>query len=443
MRKIAISIALSTLLLAPSFSSALTTAELKANIEALLVQITATKAALTAGAASALPDDYGTGEGVSYYCPSLRTTFQRGATDARTGGQVTELQRFLADRYDLDEDVAVSGFFGKTTQRYVVQFQSENGLPALGIVGSLTRVAITRACGAFFEPTTHTAPVSISCGNGNDYYDGGDGTDTLSYTGKRSDFVATRNVNGSLTLRDTVACRADTDTIVSVELFQFSDGLYTLQELISGVTKTPTYVAPQQTPVISFSTSPMDIHAGQGVTLSWNAVYANRCVLKFGTTEIGGMPAQGTQVVHPTETTSYILWCVNEPGNGKDGPAASKTLYVNVRPAIPQDVSFAPNSHTTFTLVEGQTATDGANGIRLTLQAIAMDSLGYTTASVMLSPAGYAPSYYNARAGMPLTQGGGISDALSSTGSLIIDVTSINTAQGTVLFTVDPGQGKG
>ncbi len=211
----------------PAVSSAASMADIRAQLEDLLTQIGATKAALTASASSALSDDYGTGESGGY-CPNLRSTFQRNATDARTGNQVTELQRFLADRYDLDESVAISGFFGKTPQRYVVQFQSEQGLPALGIVGGLTRAAIARTCSQASAPTI---PTNTSCGNGNDYYDGGDGIDTLTYTGKRSDFVITKNGNGSINVHDTVPCRAGTDTVVNVENFAFADGTYSFAQL--------------------------------------------------------------------------------------------------------------------------------------------------------------------------------------------------------------------
>src|SRR5262245_25191749 len=80
----------------------------------------------------AIADDYGTGttpsEGI--YCPALTRTMQRGARDATTGGQVTELQLFLADYFGLNEEDLVTGFFGRLTQSYVVRFQQEKGLPA-------------------------------------------------------------------------------------------------------------------------------------------------------------------------------------------------------------------------------------------------------------------------------------------------------------------------
>ena len=88
-------------------------------------------------------------------CPRLAVPLQRGSRDAATGGQVSELQIFLADYYNLNEDDIVTGYFGKTTEQYVIKFQKEQGLPSFGIAGSLTRAKIAQVCGG-------TTPVSVS-----------------------------------------------------------------------------------------------------------------------------------------------------------------------------------------------------------------------------------------------------------------------------------------
>lgn len=77
------------------------------------------------------------------FCPSLNSSFKRGATDKSTKNQVTELQKFFEDYYDVK---LVSGVFGRLTHNYVIRFQNENGLPAYGVVGSLTREKIKIAC---------------------------------------------------------------------------------------------------------------------------------------------------------------------------------------------------------------------------------------------------------------------------------------------------------
>jgi peptidoglycan hydrolase-like protein with peptidoglycan-binding domain len=86
--------------------------------------------------------------GSSLYCPQLSQTLKRGMRDASTypTGQVSELQNFLADYFDVNEQDVISGFFGRNTQRYVMNFQQKYGLPAYGIVGTLTRVKIAEVC---------------------------------------------------------------------------------------------------------------------------------------------------------------------------------------------------------------------------------------------------------------------------------------------------------
>lgn len=81
------------------------------------------------------------------YCPNLYSDLQRGDRDSNTGGQVTELQKFLTDYYDLNYEDYVTGYFGRLTQQNVIRFQTEQGLPAFGYAGPRTRAAIARVCG--------------------------------------------------------------------------------------------------------------------------------------------------------------------------------------------------------------------------------------------------------------------------------------------------------
>jgi PKD repeat protein len=95
-------------------------------------------------------DDYGNGTVSSgVYCPQISQTMQKGARDTTTNpqGQVSELQAFLTDYYNLNDGSLVGGYFGKLTQKYVIQFQTEQNLPSFGIAGSLTRAKISSLCG--------------------------------------------------------------------------------------------------------------------------------------------------------------------------------------------------------------------------------------------------------------------------------------------------------
>src|SRR5262249_46912834 len=83
-------------------------------------------------------------------------------SDAQTTprGQVTELQKFLTDYYDLNPADYVTGSFGRLTYNNVVKLQREQALPAYGIVGSLTRAAIARVCAGAGQPTSNVPPAN-------------------------------------------------------------------------------------------------------------------------------------------------------------------------------------------------------------------------------------------------------------------------------------------
>ena len=97
---------------------------------------------------------------VNGYCPRLYSDLQRGDRDSNTDGQVTELQKFLTDYYDLNYEDYVTGYFGRLTQQNVIRFQTEQGLPAFGYVGPLTRAAIARVCGGSGGTMCSASPTS-------------------------------------------------------------------------------------------------------------------------------------------------------------------------------------------------------------------------------------------------------------------------------------------
>ena len=155
--------------LSPLLVSAQTIADLQAQIQALLAQIAMLQAQTLPPATPLPPDDYPIPLTPQSTCPDLTVTMQRGARDATTGGQVSELQIFLANYYDLNEEDVLTGYFGRATEKYVIRFQREQGLPTYGIVGSLTRAAIARVCGGVTpfptfsaSPTSGAAPLSVT-----------------------------------------------------------------------------------------------------------------------------------------------------------------------------------------------------------------------------------------------------------------------------------------
>ncbi|HEY4516640.1 MAG TPA: peptidoglycan-binding domain-containing protein, partial [Candidatus Paceibacterota bacterium] len=180
LKKIAFAGAGLALLASPLISSADTLSDLQAQIQALMAQIAALQGQTQPVAPNTpfsvppqQPDDYGTGVTAPNYCPKLSITMQRGARDATAGSQVSELQAFLTSYYNLDENIVVGGYFGNLTHKYVVRFQTEQGLPTFGIAGSLTRAKIAQVCGGgtVVPPEPRVCPVAIrtACPTGQHY----------------------------------------------------------------------------------------------------------------------------------------------------------------------------------------------------------------------------------------------------------------------------------
>ncbi|RJQ34965.1 hypothetical protein C4568_01810 [Candidatus Parcubacteria bacterium] len=98
-------------------------------------------------------------------CPALTKQLQKGDADASTGGEVSKLQQFLTDYFQLDGSLVV-GTFGPLTESYVKQFQTFNGLSPVGWVGPQTRAAILAACDPIYTltatPPGGAAPLQVN-----------------------------------------------------------------------------------------------------------------------------------------------------------------------------------------------------------------------------------------------------------------------------------------
>lgn len=181
------------LLITPLFVSADAVSDLQAQIQALLTQLSALQnqnAGSSTGFTPTTPssvtpesDDTPTVP-TAVSCPRLSITMQRGSRDAATGGQVSALQIFLAQQFNLNDDDVVTGYFGASTERYVKAFQTQYGLPAYGIAGSLTRVKIMQVCGGGAVPTSPpqipstttpvpvaTNPITVTAPNGGERWE--------------------------------------------------------------------------------------------------------------------------------------------------------------------------------------------------------------------------------------------------------------------------------
>ncbi len=103
----------------------------------------------------------------SVSCPSLTRTIKYGSK----GPDVTQLQQFLARDTSVYPEAAVTGFFGKATEKAVQRWQAANGVVSAGTaattgygsVGAKTRAAIA-LCKPGSSSTTGTTVTSSTAG---------------------------------------------------------------------------------------------------------------------------------------------------------------------------------------------------------------------------------------------------------------------------------------
>jgi|GEM_PF-1940982 hypothetical protein len=249
-----------------------------------------------------------TGSG-SVYCPHLSQTMVRGARDRTTvpPGQVTELQTFLSDYYDIDPDDIITGYFGALTHRNVVRFQREQGLPAFGIVGPLTRAAIARVCG-IPQPTT----IKTCTFNGKTI---ADGESVLAYASSTAPWQR--------------QCVSETRTCVKGVLTGSYKNASCVEQPCNNTTDGCGPVLPL-TPTISFSSKNAKVAPGQQTTLTWSATNAAWCSASGGWT--GMKAASGTQESGIIwGTTTFTLTCFSTDGL----KSATKSVTVSVIPEEP------------------------------------------------------------------------------------------------------------
>ena len=145
-------------LLVATEASAQTVAELQAQIQVLLQQVTALERFLQNSGAVTPVTLLGTAT-----CPTLHRTLRSGVS----GNDVSALQQFLAEDRNVYPEALVTGYFGALTEAAVQRWQAKHGVVSsgtpdttgFGVVGPATRAMIARSCAV---PVTAPAPVSPS-----------------------------------------------------------------------------------------------------------------------------------------------------------------------------------------------------------------------------------------------------------------------------------------
>jgi hypothetical protein len=92
--------------------------------------------------------------GTDSSCPAFTHPLSEGSTDATTNGEVTRLQKHLAQDPTLYPEAQVTGYFGPATERAVQRFQAKHGIAnsgtpettGYGSVGGQTRIKLGAMC---------------------------------------------------------------------------------------------------------------------------------------------------------------------------------------------------------------------------------------------------------------------------------------------------------
>jgi peptidoglycan hydrolase-like protein with peptidoglycan-binding domain len=159
-------IAMFSVSMASKSVSAFTVADLQSQIQSLLQQVQQLQDQLKALQQESVTPEPATSESAPLSV-NLTQSLRRGSTDATTGGQVSELQRFLARDKTIYPEGLVTGYYGPLTEAAVQRWQARNNIVSsgdanttgYGVVGPKTRAKISS-----FVQTGGFGPVPIlSC----------------------------------------------------------------------------------------------------------------------------------------------------------------------------------------------------------------------------------------------------------------------------------------
>ncbi len=173
-RSLAVSLGIAALVTIPQLASAVTAAELQAQIAELVAKITALQQQIGAPATT-VPT-----VGAGGTCPSLSRTLSY----ASEGEDVSSVQRYLAQDPAIYPEALVTGYYGSLTQLAVQRFQTKHGIvlsgsaetTGYGVVGPRTAAKIRELCsggipaglsavaGGYITvtPTAGPAPLAVS-----------------------------------------------------------------------------------------------------------------------------------------------------------------------------------------------------------------------------------------------------------------------------------------
>lgn len=296
-----------------------------------------------------------------------------------------------------------------------------------------------------------------SCGNGNDFYDGGDDTDTIEYSGKRSEFYVTLHADKSYTIKDLVACRADTDTVVNIEKFKFFDGTVNIKALKPNTVEA---VVVNETSAKSSSKNSFTLsgEAPGSTTVfvallpekyrgptDWHTIYTSDSYVAFTGDTVVKVSKKGKWKASFTGVPGGMYQVLVYDNSSSVASTNHKLLGIRtVKLSAPTTVKFKANANKTVTIGVGQTAFDGGLEIALTSVAYSNGLTGTATAYFKLTPKGFDTSFYPTNPGTwVVPNGGSLYDRAVSTGAVQIWLSEVSVPRNTATFKVIPVAPKG
>lgn len=380
------------------------TTDAAAQIQTLLAQIKALQAQIAQLQGQAASNSS---------CINLSFSLYADQTDRDTNGEVTKLQQFLAQDSSIYPSGLVTGYFGPLTEAAVQRWQARNGVVSsgspettgYGFVGPKTREAMSCGGSTIYQPQTNTKPAvtqtssnltsnTLNIISPRDTTVSVGGEVTIVYT------IGSNIVAGDPAIVERTIIKANpsgrtTDVVNSTYIpvsqsggthsFEWvpnEPGEYQVKLTInhnnrsyterSGViTAVGDTISESDllTPTLSVSVSPTSITAGQSALLKWNSTNANRCGLQYGSSE-ESISVDGTKTVTPSQTTTYFVWCTNDPGTGKDGPATRKnvTLDVSAPVSATPSISFSASPTSVGAVQNSKLSWSTSNANRCVLQ---------------------------------------------------------------------------
>lgn len=384
-KKAGFGLAVVVLLMVPLAVSAQSLADIQAQVRSLIeqlaaiqIQLASTGGAGGSGGVSSQPDDYGTGANAGLSCPKLSITMQRGSRDLTTGGQVSELQVFLADYYNLNEEDIVSGYFGKFTEANVIKFQQEKGLPAFGIAGSLTRAKIAEVCGGA-TPSPNT--ITVTAPNGGEQWKIGE-LNTITWTPYQynPDVNPSKDVSVYLERTDGTTVgrimdqgKASLHTYFNIDGYDkwAEPGRYYVRAVnnVTGASDrsdAPFTLLPHETDVkVNGTDGPVSLSTDQEVYVSWRSSSTNSCWIGGlrdvpGSTQLNlmNLPSFGSRNAYYTGTDNIVFNCQRSTGG-----ETNDIVAVNV-PSTSSLMIISPNGGEAIALGKDYDITYDLSGIK-------------------------------------------------------------------------------